>query len=391
MKRFLGKVPGEIRYPDLERLVREGEAWREGRWWDFKAAFPPAEAQGKKDPRKELLADLSSFANADGGLLVIGVSAKDGIPHGLPGVSTTELDSQQIRLQALAREHLDPPLTRLVPHIIPGPPGLVFLLVEIPRSLTGPHAVWLDRDGRFWRRNAGGKYQMDVSELRDVFLEADRWLDAASVTRRERLQFIESGRYGAYGFPPGKSVLVLHSIPLGRQRTRLDLDSISPAWNDHFHPDSGLSYKYRYTVEGGFVFSNEDGRAALVHCFRNGLVELCVLLQARYTPAEKPELINGCRLTSDVGSWLEAIFKWQDAAGLEPPIACFGTLLNVNGRSLVPTFPWGAGEPALPFEGRNVELPDVVLGDHTNAEYSALFSELSRILWQSAGMKASPC
>jgi len=391
LKRILGKPTADIVYADLERLVVEGEAWREGRSWDFKASVL-ADPSAKKDHRKELLADVSSFANADGGIIVIGVSAKQGVPSGLPGIPLAELDALQLRLQALAREHLDPPLTRLVPHVVQGPAERGFLLLEIPRSLLGPHTVWLDRDGRFWKRNTGGKYQMDITELREAFLEADRWLDGANATRTARTREIAAGRYASYGFPAGFSVLVVHSIPLGRSRTRFDIDSVTPLWKDHFHPDSELLYTYRHTVDGGLVFANTGKeRAALVHCLRNGTVELCVLLHGRYSPPEKPDFIDGCRLEADLGSWLEAIFKWQRAAGLEPPIACFVTLLSVNGRNFAVRHPWGGGEPTLPFDDRDVELPEVVLNDQTPSEWSTVFREVAKLLWQTAGLPESPC
>lgn len=392
MQRLLGTAPQKIDYEALQRLVAEGDAWREGRFWDFKTTVPAAPQSGKKDERREALADISSFANAEGGLLIIGVRAENGVPVALPGIPRTDLDALALRLQALAREHLDPPLTRITPHIVKGTPEGGFLILEIPRSVVGPHAVWLNRDGRFWKRNAGGKYQMDVTELRESFLEAERWLDEAVLLRGDRIRVIAQGLYAPYAFPPGWSAIVLHAIPLGRNRARLDMEALEPTWKE-FAPDPAFfTWTFRYTVEGGLVFAHDGNqRAAIVHCFRTGTVEQCVTLHGRYSVPDHGSAINGCTLQLDIGAWFEAILKWQRVAGLEPPIALFLSLLSVNGRAVVARHRWGVGTPGPAFSERDIALPEVVVHDHTVAEWSKAVAELTTFVWQAAGFPKSQC
>jgi hypothetical protein len=392
MRRLLGKPPQEIDYQALQRLVAEGDNWREGRFWDFKESVPTAPQSGKKDERREALADISSFANAEGGLLVIGVRAENGVPVALPGIPRSDLDALTLRLQALAREQLDPPLTRITPHLVTGTPEVAFLILEIPRSLVGPHAVWLNRDGRFWRRNAGGKYQMDVTELRESLLEAERWLDEAVLLRGDRIRMIAQGLYAPYAFPAGWSAIVLHAVPLGKNRPRLDMEALEPTWKE-FAPDPAFfNWTYRYTIEGGLVFAHDGNeRAAIVHCFRTGMVEQCVTLHNRYSVPDHGTAINGCTLQSDIGAWFEAILKWQQVAGLEPPIALFLSLLSVNGRAVVARHRWGVGTPGPAFSERDIALPEVVVSDHTIAEWSKAVAELTTFVWQAAGFSKSQC
>jgi hypothetical protein len=340
------------------------------------------------------LADVSSFANSDGGVLVYGVRAPKGAPVALPGIALPDIESTILRLQALAREHLDPPLTRLFPHTFNGPEGAFFLVLEIPRSLLAPHGVWLDRDGRFWRRNTSGKYQMDVHELRQAFSLADAWLDQASAFRSGRIAAIAADYYSSYAFPSGFSAIVVHSIPLGRNRHWLDIDGVTPLWKTHFVLDPGFSVpNFRYTVDGALMASNDGNlRASLIHCHRTGVIEQCVALHQRYSVPGDSQLINGCALERDMRAWLAAMLEWQRAAELEPPIALFISLLSVNGRRFAAQGTWAGFGPTLPpFDHRDIQLPEVVVTDDTPEEAMRAVDQCVTLLWQTAGAQESPC
>ena len=51
----------------------------------------------KYDDKKEFLADVSSFANADGGVIFYGIRAKDGIPEDIPGLEIDNTDKEILR------------------------------------------------------------------------------------------------------------------------------------------------------------------------------------------------------------------------------------------------------------------------------------------------------
>jgi predicted HTH transcriptional regulator len=73
-----GKQLDSLNVDDLQALIDAGVS--EGREIEFKVAVGSAD----KDKR-EFLADVSSFANASGGDLLIGVAAKGGIATELTG------------------------------------------------------------------------------------------------------------------------------------------------------------------------------------------------------------------------------------------------------------------------------------------------------------------
>jgi predicted HTH transcriptional regulator len=67
---------------------------------------------GNDDARAEFLADVSSFANASGGDLVIGIDAKDGVPIGFTPL-TENVDAELRRLEQMAQTGLEPRIQKL--------------------------------------------------------------------------------------------------------------------------------------------------------------------------------------------------------------------------------------------------------------------------------------
>lgn len=49
--------------------------------------------------RQEFLADVTSFANAAGGHLILGVEEAKGIPTSIPGIECDDPDSESLRLE----------------------------------------------------------------------------------------------------------------------------------------------------------------------------------------------------------------------------------------------------------------------------------------------------
>jgi predicted HTH transcriptional regulator len=108
----LTSIPlGEITEGDLQRLIAAQAA--ESLHVEYKR-----ETYGTNDDqRREFLADASSFANAAGGDLVIGMIAANGIPTGVnPFMGDGE--AERLRLEQMARDGLNPriPNLKLVPY-----------------------------------------------------------------------------------------------------------------------------------------------------------------------------------------------------------------------------------------------------------------------------------
>src|SRR6185295_15061478 len=126
-----------------------------------------------KSEKRDLLADISAFANADGGDILFGVREKieDGKNTGLPeaflGLRGANIDQEILRLQNLIRDGLEPSLQvemRAVPGFEQGP----VLVVRVPQSWNSPHMI--KSSPCFYVRSNNGNNPLGVQEIRQVFL-----------------------------------------------------------------------------------------------------------------------------------------------------------------------------------------------------------------------------
>ena len=93
----------QITIEDLNALVTEGRA--EDRTIEYKATLP-GPADSEKIPR--LLKPVCSFANTDGGDLLLGVSEHRGRLRGIDGVDSDNQDKTSLALLHMCQNGIDP-------------------------------------------------------------------------------------------------------------------------------------------------------------------------------------------------------------------------------------------------------------------------------------------
>jgi hypothetical protein len=117
----------------------------------------------RKDGRDEMAKDVSAFANADGGVLIYGVPEKDHLPIGRDtGVDDSECSREWIESAVMTR--ITPRAeVRITP--IPVSPGRSLYVVEVPKTLRGPHQA---ADRRYYKRHNFKSDPMEHYEIADV-------------------------------------------------------------------------------------------------------------------------------------------------------------------------------------------------------------------------------
>jgi predicted HTH transcriptional regulator len=123
--------------------------------------------------RHPFVKDISSLANSEGGLMLIGIAEKDGIAKGfvpLTGNSDTELRQLAERM----RDGITPPVPGVRLRAIQLAGGGIVAVLHVPPSKAPPHRVASPRDPRstlvYVRDNSG------ASELPTRAL-SDGWFD----------------------------------------------------------------------------------------------------------------------------------------------------------------------------------------------------------------------
>jgi hypothetical protein len=158
---FDGKPTAQITTEDIRRLIAEHV--REDQFLDFKRDPYPANDYG----RQELAKDVSAFANAAGGYIIVGVAENgEGRADALVGVTDAESVRRSMRDRCLTI--IEPRLTELDIGIVRVDDRDI-IVCRVPESPRKPHATVPDREHHsFWLRYQDGVKLMTVAEIRDA-------------------------------------------------------------------------------------------------------------------------------------------------------------------------------------------------------------------------------
>jgi Putative DNA-binding domain len=318
---------------DLQRLITDGVAERA--IIEYKSMLP-GNSDGEK---KEFLADVSSFANALGGHIIYGMEEAAGLPTSLSGVEVADVNSEKLRLENIIRTGIAP----RIPGVQVGEPirlssGRIALIIQVPKSWISPHMVTFQGNSKFHSRNSGGKYPLDVQELRSAFLSSAATTDRLRDFRAERLSRIVSGNTPAK-LQPGLRVIV-HVIPLSAFETREKFDGTDlrkchqPGVPQPIF--SSQVYNSRFNFDGYLIVDQfEDSStvvAAYLQLFRNGIFESVNTLLHFGQGASKslPSLEFEGKLLGHLPNYFEAMKK----LGVRPPVFVAVSLIGTFGYSL---------------------------------------------------------
>ncbi|MSP95701.1 MAG: ATP-binding protein [Betaproteobacteria bacterium] len=84
--------------------------------------------------KREVLKDVSAFANAHGGHLLIGIEARDAIPVALPGLAGLNADDAILRMEQLIRSGIEPRILGVRSKAVRLETGNTILVFRIPHS-----------------------------------------------------------------------------------------------------------------------------------------------------------------------------------------------------------------------------------------------------------------
>lgn len=256
---------------DLDALVTDQA--EEGRNLDFKRELP-----GSSDKDKmELCADVSSFANTGGGLLLFGVDEINGAASKVPGLPTEDVDKAILRLEQILATGIDPKVQGITSHRIPTTDGKSVIAIHVPRSWRAPHLVKNSGSFRLYVRTSRGKQPLDAQEIRRTFESTGNAVDAIRRWRDDRIAKtlandtpirLESGAKMALHIVPLESIGDSYRIPA----SKLDGKSIQ------FQPLGVSSWDHRinldgYVTHGGPYQATDGAERSYFQVFRSGRIE----------------------------------------------------------------------------------------------------------------------
>jgi hypothetical protein len=202
---IFNKPIDEVTIDDINELVSNGVG--ESRTLDYKL-----ELHGNGDSgKKELLKDISAFANTVGGCLIYGIEEEGGLPKAIVGVEIADFDKFKLHYENLLRMGVDPAIRGVEFHRVSLNGDKYIVIIDVPKSISRPHAVTINNHFKFYSRNSSGTNPLEVEDLRKAFLASESTATRIRNFRNDRVgHIVESDTPIQLLDGP---VLILHLIP----------------------------------------------------------------------------------------------------------------------------------------------------------------------------------
>lgn len=366
---------------------------REDRSHEYKAELPG----GSDADKKEFLADVASFANANGGSILYGITEKrdtagktTGFPEEALGLAGVNVDQVIRQYESIVTSGLAPRVPGVRFYCVEGFPQGPVLVIHIPQSWIGPHMLNPPQSSRFFSRNSGGKYPLDVQEIRESFLQSDGLPERIRRFRDDRLARIISGETPV---PLRQEQwLAIHIVPVGTlgQRNGINLEAVNQRHSE-LRPIKATSWNHRYNMDG-FCIWQPYGNGTAAHytqVFRSGCIE-----------AVRTDVIDRCdqgkyvrsRITEDtiIDSALEYI-NVLESLDIEPPVVVLAALVGTKSATLEFMFGdrWSDADLSRYLINRDMLiLPDIWIDDFS-VNMATKLRPMFDSFWQAAGMPKS--
>lgn len=376
---MIDKPLEKITFADIDRFVQE--KWPEGKTVDYKRDT----YGGKDDDKKELLKDVSSFANTLGGDILIGVDEDKGVPTGIPGVTLLDIDKEKLRLEGIIRQGLEPRVEFGIHHVST-PSATLVLIIRVKESLLFPHrVVFQGKFGEFWARSSAGKFSMDTDELRRAFTLSDSIYEEIRAFRHNRVAQVTAGETPMPLMPGGK--VILHLVPISSFRSRQVFDvATMPQLSTQFPPMAASGWDHRLNLDGHVSYGGgkSGGCRSYTQFFRNGSVEAVLTDVVREEKQEGKLLLAGYyeRTLTLEYQFFKRLLSGLSEIGVQPPVWCFLAITGVKGARIPTDDHFGDENRAIDRD--ILMLPERIIDD-LRADSATILRPMFDLVWNASG------
>ncbi len=379
--KLINKELNDISELDLQHLIDEEEI--ESKTLDYKAQLP-----GNTDSnKKEFLADVSSFSNAGGGDLILGIKQDNltGKPIGpLEGIPIPNLDNEISRLDNIIRNGLEPNIPESLIKIkeVRLTNSNFVIIIRLSRSWIGPHRISFKDWHRFYSRSTNGKYPLDVQELRYAFLVSETLLENIKRFRQNQLSKIIARETP---FPLiYKKITVLHLIPFNAFKPGQSFN-LEEIYNLDFRPLFTTGYRQRYNLDGALFYfqqENDPKTSTYLQVYRNGIIESAEDFLGEEIP---DNLFPITLIEENLINKMNLYLKNLKLLKIEPPVFLFLSFIGYKGYRIIER------EPLMMKESIDRDillLPEVII-ENFEEEASQILKYCFDALWNAFGYSKS--
>ena len=242
--------------------------------------FTFAEGKVTTEQKEKLEKEIAAFANADGGVIYIGIDeSKEKVASQVVGVGCgiDKLDEIQLAIQSRLLAKVHPRIYGISMQGYALSDNDMVMTIAVPKSISRPHAVNDGNKDNFYIRHSNGITNMSLDDLRREILSGASYQNEIKKYRQDRIGMIMSNEY-IRQLKDGANI-VLHIIPLWSLDfgNLVDLSALD-SWTgrDPFRPMSGNGCDLVYCADGKFAYNcpyNANYVQSSVLLTRTGIVE----------------------------------------------------------------------------------------------------------------------
>jgi hypothetical protein len=386
---LLNEAFGNIDDKVIQRLF--DNQIQEGKTLDYKREINLK----SNDDKRELLADITSFANTDGGVIIFGIEEKKnergentGLPERACDLKIDNTDKFLLSLEDIIHNNTEPRLASVQIKFI-NYEEQKLLIVGVSKYIGLPFMVTLNSTNKFYKRRTTGKYLVDVYELSEIFLKNYKMKEKAEQFRLSRLKKVRE-----LEFLPNLDIngsYFLHIIPLGYLDENLielsNYQRIEQLKRD-LAPIDSSGYNHRHNLEGFltyYVYVSQEIKS-YAQLFRDGTMEYYTSTMHHQRNSDEAALnFSGYYLEKETIEKVEQSFRIYEYLKIEPPYLIFISVFDLRDGLIE--------GPNLIFtkrgERNEVHLPSVIFNSRTE-DIEAKMKNTFDIFWQSANYLKSP-
>jgi hypothetical protein len=379
---MISKPIHQLKLSDLQALIGNAP---ESKTLEFKREMPA----GTSEEKLKLLKAVSALANTAGGDLLIGVDAPQGVPTAIPGIQLANLDAEKLRLEQILASQLEPRLPRIDIEAIDCGNGRHVLAIRVARSWIAPHRVLLN--DKFYGRNSGGSYELDVSELRSAFVLSETTAERIRKFRNDRLMKIAAGET-PLAMHPG-AAMIIHVVPFSTFAAGRTLDIVQAIGAGYVMalPPGRLGHPNNYAVnlDGLITYSNPPDEPAhgYAQVFRSGAVEGVDLLGT--DDKQGTPYLVGANFENTVVSAVKNYLTFVKSHDLGYPVFVFLSFCGMKGCQLRTRTEFGSGFYVSRALGQDIIALPEVTSESDVADVPSVLRSIFNTVWNAFGFAKS--